>query len=343
MFDNPKIAGQFSTPENLVSLITEISRGISAKAILDPACGTAILLTSVAQGRGNVEKVIGIDINQDVAQLAETTLENSGMNYQLINANFFHTTLTDEFDLVICNPPFGMQIDLEIDGVKTRSAEAAFILRSLQLTKPNGYAIFITHEGLLFNESNRYFRNYISKEYSLEAIISLPSNSFHPYSGVKNSLVVLKNSKQSEKVFLAEFAETQALKVIVSNFQNQTSNRNLSQGFWVEINTIQQTDSVWAYGRYKGKKDFEIKKANSKYPLLLLSKLVSIGKSKSSTADTILIQRIGNQPKVIMKDELPETSNPKNYIELSLLGDEILPHYLKLYLNSEQGKIQLLS
>jgi hypothetical protein len=54
MFNNPKIAGQFSTPENLVSLITEISHGISAKAILDPACGTAILLTSVAQGKGNV-------------------------------------------------------------------------------------------------------------------------------------------------------------------------------------------------------------------------------------------------------------------------------------------------
>jgi adenine-specific DNA-methyltransferase len=89
MLDNPKITGQFSTPENLISLITEISHGISAKAILDPACGTAILLTSVARARGNVEKVIGIDINQDVAQIAETTLKNSGLDYQLINANFF--------------------------------------------------------------------------------------------------------------------------------------------------------------------------------------------------------------------------------------------------------------
>jgi type I restriction enzyme M protein len=100
--------------------------------------------------------------------------------------------LTDEFDLVICNPPFGMRIDLEIDGIKIRNAEAAFILRSLQLIKPNGYAIFITPEGLLSNTSNRYFRDYISSKYSLEAIISLPSNSFQPYAGVKTSLVVLK-------------------------------------------------------------------------------------------------------------------------------------------------------
>jgi type I restriction enzyme M protein len=229
MFDNPKISGQFSTPENLLLLIAEISHGIPAKTILDPACGTATLLTTVAKGRENIEKIVGIDINQEVSQIAEATLKKSGLNYQLINANYFHTTIADEFDLVVCNPPFGMRVELEINGLKIRSAEAAFILRSLQSIRPDGYAIFITPEGLLFNESNRFFRDYISQKYSLEAIISLPSNSFQPYTGVKTSLVVIKNSKQSEKVFLAEFAEAQALKIVVSNFQNKTSNKNLKQ------------------------------------------------------------------------------------------------------------------
>lgn len=343
MFDNPKIAGQFSTPESLLLLIAETSRWIPAKIILDPACGTATLLTTVAKGRENIDKIIGIDVNQNVALIAENTLKESGLSYELINANFFNTSLTAEFDLVICNPPFGVRIEQEIDGMKFRFAEAAFMVRSLHYLKPDGYAIFIMPEGLLFNEHHRSFRDYISQKYSLEAIISLPSNSFQPYTSVKTSLVVIKNSKQSEKVFFAEYAETQALKAIVSNFQKKTSNKNLSQGFWVDIDTVKKTDSVWTYGRYKGIKDFETKKANSKYPLRLLSELVSIGKSKSDTTDVILIQRIGNQPKVIMKDELPENGNSKNYIELSLSGDEIIPQYLKLYLNSEQGKTQLLS
>lgn len=343
MFDNPKIVGQFSTPESLILLIAEISHSIPAKTILDPACGISTLLTAVAKGKENIEKICGIDFDQGVTQIAETTLKESGLNYELINADFFNTSLTDEFDLVICHPPFRARIEQEIDGMKFRYAEAAFIVRSMHYIKPNGYAIFIIPEGLLLNEHHRFFRDYISQKYSLEAIISLPSNSFQPYAAVKTSLAVIKNSKQSEKVFLAEFAETQAIKVIASNFQKKTSNKNLSQGFWVEIDTIQKTDSVWAYGRYKGIKEFETKKANSKYPLRLLSELVSIGKSKTETTDTILIQRIGNQPKVIMKDELPETSNSKNYIELSLSGDEILPQYLKLYLNSEQGKTQLIS
>jgi type I restriction-modification system DNA methylase subunit len=117
MFENSKIVGQFSTPEYLVSLIAEISHGMPAKTILDPACGTAFLLTSVAKVRGNVEKVVGIDINQEITQIAETTLKKSGLNYQLLNADFFHTSVTDEFDLVICNPPLGMRIDQEIDGM----------------------------------------------------------------------------------------------------------------------------------------------------------------------------------------------------------------------------------
>lgn len=340
--DNPRITGEFSTPENLISLIAELSNGIPANQILDPACGSATLLTSVASGKQNVV-LTGIDINQGIIFKAESVLQNSGIKYRLINADFFMAELEGNFDLVVCNPPFGMKFDKEIDGIKFRSVESAFILRSLQLLKPDGYAIFIAPEGLLFNESNRGFRDLISQRYSLQAVISLPSGSFQPYAGIKTSILIFKNSKQAENVFFAEFAEPQALKAIVSNFQRQTSNKNLSQGFWVSFGNIQKADSVWVYGRYKSIKDFETRRVSSKYPLRLLSELVSIGKSKSTTADTILIQRIGNQPKVIMKDELPETSNSKNYIELTISGDEVLPQYLKLYLNSEQGKNQLLS
>jgi len=336
--DNSKILDEFLTPEHLISLIAELSIKIPANKILDPACGSATLLTSVAKGKEDVE-VTGIEINQRTNSIAEKTLKESGLKYHLIHADFFSTKLDDKFDLAICNPPFGVRVEKEIDGLAIRRAEPAFILFSLQSLRPNGYAIFIVPEGILF-DNNKVFREYISQKYSLQAVISLPAGSF-PYTGIKTSVVVVKKSKQAERVYFAEFIEQQALKVIVSNFQKQTSNKNLSQGFWVDFESIQKNDSVWAYELYKGAKDFEIRKPNSKYPLRHLSELVSIGKTNSDIVDTILIQRVGSQLKVIMKDELPETSNSKNYIELSLAGNEILSQYLKLYLNSERGKTQL--
>lgn len=338
--DNSKIPGEFSTPENLVSLIAELSFGIPANNILDPACGSATLLTSVAENKENVE-VTGVDINESIISVAEKMLKDSGLKYRLIHADFFSTELDDKFDLAICNPPFGMRVDKEIDGLKIRRAEQAFITLSLQALNPNGYAIFIVPEGLLF-DSQTAFKKYISQKYSLQAVVSLPAGSF-PHTGIKTSIVVLKNASQAEKVFFAEFAEHQALKAIVTNFQTQASNNNLSQGFWVNFDIIQKNDFAWTYELYKGAKDFERRKASSRYPLRQLSELVSIGKSQTDTVDAVLIQRIGNQPKVIMKDELPETTKTKNYIELSLSSDEILPQYLKLYLNSEEGKAQLYS
>ena len=340
--DDRKFSGQFSTPESLIALIAELSNGIPANKILDPACGSATLLISVAKDRQNVD-VTGIEVNQSMVSRAKDLLQISETKHRLIHGDFFFTQLDEKFDLAVCIPPFGMKFEKEIDGIKVRGTESAFILLSLQLLKPSGYAIFIVPEGLLSNESNRIFRDYILQKYSLHAVISLPADSFRPLASVKTSLLVLKNSKQEKRVFFAEFAEPQALKTIVTNFQQQTSNQNLSQGFWVEVETIQRAYTGWNYWQYKAIKDFEIKKANSKYPLRLLSELATIGKCESNVVETILIQRVSSQPKVIMKHELNEATNPKNYIELSLSSDEILPQYLKLYLNSEQGKTQIYS
>lgn len=112
-----------------------------------------------------------------------------------------------------------MRVDKEIDVLKIRRAEQAFITLSLQALNPNGYAIFIVPEGLLF-DSQTAFKKYISQKYSLQAVVSLPAGSF-PHTGIKTSIVVLKNASQAEKVFFAEFAEHQALKQSLRIFKRR--------------------------------------------------------------------------------------------------------------------------
>ncbi len=135
----------------------------------------------------------------------------------------------------------------------------------------------------------------------------------------------------------------QALKTIVSNFRQRTSNKNLSQGFWIDADSIRQAGTIWTYSRFRSLEDFKIKKKSSRFPVRLLSELVVFGRNDSEVAETVLIPRVGTQPKVILKSELPETSNRQNYIECTLIDEGILPQYLKLYLNSEQGRSQLSS
>jgi type I restriction-modification system DNA methylase subunit len=325
-----KALGQYYTPESISGFVAELTNDLPFKKVLDPACGSASLLLAVASRKEEAE-VIGVDINQSMISQAESKLKKTLSRYQLINADFLSTSRDKlgSVDLVVCNPPIGRGVEKEVEGLKLRSAETAFILLSLELLKPEGYLIFVVPEGLLFNEAGRHFREHLVEKYSLEAIISLPSNTFHPFAGIKTSLLVIKKSKQVEKVFFAEYAEQQALKAIVSNFRQRTTNKNPSQGFWVEIENIRDAESVWVYSRFRSLKDFETKRASSRFPVRLLSELVTFGRNNSETAETIFIQRIGTQPKAILKGELPEKSRQQNYIECTVKEEAVLPHYLK--------------
>lgn len=265
----------------------------------------------------------------------------------MINADFFSASWDNlgAFDLAVCNPPFGLRFLKEIDDLRLRSAEAAFILQSLRLLRPEGYLIFVVPEALLLSEANRQFREHLAETYSLEAVISLPCPPilFPGITAIKASLLIARKSKQITRVFFAEYAEAQALKAIVSNYRRHTSNKNLSQGFWIDADSIKQAGAIWAYSRFKNLKDYEIKRASSRFPVRLLCELVAFGRNDTQVAENILIQRIGTQPKAILKSELPETSNERNYIECTLRGEGVLPQYLKLYLNSEQGRSQLIT
>jgi len=339
-----KLSGEYYMPESISGFVAELANCLPFKRVLDPACGNAGLLASVASRKRDI-KVVGIDSNQNILSQAEDTLKNAVSRFQLINADFFSASedKLGAFDLAVCNPPFGLKFDKEIEGLRLRSAAAAFILKSLRLLQPEGYLIFVVPEGLLFDGAYRKFREHLTEQYSLEAVISLPPGTFMPFTSIKTSLIIARKSKQTDRVFFAEYAEEQALKAIVSNFRKRISNKNLSQGFWIYSDIIGQAGAIWTYSHFRSQKDVEIKKKSSKFPVRFFSELVSFGRNDAEAAETILIQRVGTQPKAILKSELSETSNRQNYIECVLRDEGVLPQYLKLYLNSEQGRSQLSS
>ena len=154
-----KLSGEYYMPESISGFVAELANCLPFKRVLDPACGNAGLLASVASRKRDI-KVVGIDSNQNILSQAEDTLKNAVSRFQLINADFFSASedKLGAFDLAVCNPPFGLKFDKEIEGLRLRSAAAAFILKSLRLLQPEGYLIFVVPEGLLFDGAYRKFR-----------------------------------------------------------------------------------------------------------------------------------------------------------------------------------------
>ncbi|MBD2161592.1 N-6 DNA methylase [Limnothrix sp. FACHB-1083] len=339
MNESNRFSGEIPTPESLTKLITALCHEIPAGKILDPACGNAKLLIAAA---GNKETIVihGVEIDPNAYLQSEEALKSSGKKYKLWNQDFFTTELRNDFDLVVCHPPFISHFSQEFEGLKWRNF-SGFLIKSLQILNQGGYAIFIISDSFLFSERERKNRNLLSERYSLSAVISLPLDTFVPFCRIKTSIVIFRKSQQAAKIFFAKYSESKGIENIIRDFHYGLEHKNSLQNFWIDFEKIQESDSVWQYEHYRNLREFETRKTNSKYPVFLLGDLILEEENQSIEDNFLLIQKIAYSPKVLLKSEITDAEKFRNYIEINVDNKKILPQYLKLYLNSEQGKKQL--
>ena len=107
--------GQYSTPRAVIELVVHLAERVPVSRLLDPACGTGDLLLSVAQTHGDVE-IVGVDINEEVLTGVRTMADRRIAGVQFLRDDFLQcdTGALGKFDLVVCNPPFGMRVNMVI-------------------------------------------------------------------------------------------------------------------------------------------------------------------------------------------------------------------------------------
>lgn len=335
--------GFWISPENVVSFISKITSFLDPKSILDPACGSASFFLPINSLLNTDPYFLGVDINSEILKIAKFNLSNLNINYELLKGDFFllKHNIDRKFDLIISQPPFGkiMHSNKEINGLKVRDMEIAFLLDSLDLLEVNGNLIFIIPENFFSSGYYKKIRSYLLDNFSIESIISLSSKTFFPYTGIKTNILILKNASQREKIFFAEYNENDD-DVIISNFINGNSNDNLSQGFWVNFELLNKKNSLWTFNSLKALIEFKNKKSKSKYKLKQLSEIIKPLTNLKENDEVLLIPRILNK-EIIFTNELENDSHLKNYYKFRITGKDILPQYLKIYLNSGIGKNQL--
>ncbi|MHB1276567.1 MAG: N-6 DNA methylase [Candidatus Humimicrobiaceae bacterium] len=98
--------------------------------------------------------------------------------------------------------------------IKSFPIEILFLERFIQLAKPNGWIVIIIPDGILTNSNSNYVREFVSKRTKVEAIISLPRNTFKDAgTNAKTSILFLRKLKESEKsereynIFLSSIEE----------------------------------------------------------------------------------------------------------------------------------------
>lgn len=229
--------GQYFTPLPIVKFIIECVGPTSYDYVLDPFCGSGHFLTeSMKYVRENENKSIalrflqkkyfGIEKSERMVRVASTDFKlsesdevNIECNDSLLPFDVYNNIKPGFFDYVLTNPPFGSLLGKEslsfLDDFilskdkKSIPLEILGIERSLQFLKPEGKLVIVIPDGILVNMQMKYVRDWLNTVATINAVISLPSDTFTPFgANVKTSILFMKKngkSKVNSKTFLGKF------------------------------------------------------------------------------------------------------------------------------------------
>jgi len=203
---------QFYTPISISTFMNSIV--IKNKKYLDPAAGTGDLLISFT---GDINLW---EISKDAIEMATLNYSMNNKIMKINHTNSLMSDITNYYDYVIMNPPFGTKTVVKDKNVlnkfvlgKGRDKQEIGILfleLSLKLLKESGILMAILPGGYLGNSGNKYLRDYIIDNTRILSIIKLPSATFsRSGTGVSTYLIILKKAtiKKDYNIHISEITE----------------------------------------------------------------------------------------------------------------------------------------
>ena len=287
--------GQFRTPAQIRNMMVRLIEPTPDSKICDPACGTAGFLISSAEFiRSRYENVMtseqwdhfagdmfsGFDMDKTMLRISAMNLMLHSITTPTIEYRDSVSKTNDiaeEYDIVLANPPFSGTIDKEgvSDDLKrvcnTTKTELLFIALFLRMLKKGGRCACIVPDGVLFGttKAHQSLRKELIENHKLQAVISMPSGVFKPYSGVSTAVLVFTKTGAggTDKVWFYDMkadgfslddkrnpvAENDIPDILARfhNLAGETSRARTEQSFFVPKSEIERNNYDLSINRYK--------------------------------------------------------------------------------------------
>lgn len=209
--------GQFRTPRHIIRLMVQLVQPTLEDTICDPAMGSAgFIVESAAYISEHYRHTIankqhaehykntmfyGFDTDQTMLRIGAMNMMLHGVDNPNIK---YQDSLSEDnqdknrYSLVLANPPFTGSLDYELVDKslltisKTKKTELLFLGLFTRILKAGGRCASIVPDGVLFGSSKAplAIRKELVDNQQLEAIISMPSGIFKPYSGVSTAILI---------------------------------------------------------------------------------------------------------------------------------------------------------
>ena len=245
--------GQFFTPRHVVELCVKMSGIRSTDEIVDPSCGAGGFLThsaSLLNSRDTKKefKLTGIDIDERVIRLARLNMfMNELEDFELTIANTLDRdksmdSYAHKFDVLFANPPFAGEIkskrmldSYSISHKDMEERDILFIERCTEMIKVDGKIIIILPYSVFGSKNLKYVRQWMFKNLQILGIISLPRETFMPYTHQKANILLARKKTDSDST-------SDSIFMAISKLSGKTSN-----GEWIfkDETSRQQNLTLW--------------------------------------------------------------------------------------------------
>lgn len=218
-----KKAGEFYTPQPVSTLLARlVTLGKDRlKSVYDPTCGSGSLLLRVKRQVKNVDRIFGQEMNRTTYNLARMNMILHDVHFATFDIKQEDTLtrpqhLEHRFEAVVANPPFSANWSADPNFLqdprftgygklapKTK-ADMAFLQHMYyQLEEYGTMAVVLPHGVLFRGSSEGVIRQYLIKNLNaIDAIIGLPANIFYGTTIPTCVLVLKKNRKCDDILFI---------------------------------------------------------------------------------------------------------------------------------------------
>ena len=226
-----KIVGWFTTPRPIVEMMADLLDPSPGERIYDPCFGTGGLLATVASRlhekamsmppkvwtEVQQQSVFGIEINPSaysigLARVVLAGIEKPGLELDdALERPLAKDRSSEGFDCILAVPPWGGRVRPEIAAqfqVSATNIETLFLQHVMASLRPGGRAVIALPDGALFRTGpDQKVRKELLTDYCVEGVVSLPAGAFHPYTGIKTSLVLFRREQAEQAVRFMQVEE----------------------------------------------------------------------------------------------------------------------------------------
>jgi type I restriction enzyme M protein len=310
--------GQFRTPRHIIRMMVELMQPKVDDRICDPAMGTAgFMVESAKYLKANYTQELlkkqnlthfrtgmfsGFDTDPKMLRIGSMNLMLNGVDSpnivaqdSLSNQNTKESTYT----LCLANPPFSGSLDHDVVNptllamTRTKKTELLFISLFIRMLELGGRCASIVPDGVLFGNSSGHksLRKELVDKQRLQAVISMPSGVFQPYSGVSTAILVFTktNAGGTDKVWFYDMKadgysldqKRDAVKEndipdVIARFRNleaEADRTRKEQSFLVPVEEIRDNDYDLSINKYK---EVERVKVEYEKPEVILDRIKAL-------------------------------------------------------------------